>query len=207
MTPKLLQNAFARSPQKTKTRLAELLGVPNSAISELVAGRRAIKANEIPLIVRYLELDRVPVLGRVGRAGLIEAVGNGGEPETVRLPFPAPDELIAFEVAEGAMAPRYDGGDVIVCWLRQRRPLESFYGEEAVVDTRDGRRFLRHVLAGHRAGLVTLHGLDPRAVIENARPVWIGEIYLTVRAAQRQQLDDSARGRSRARRPSATKGR
>lgn len=180
-----IKNALVRL-NKTKTGLAQALGVPNSAITEMLAGNRSIKSDEIPKIVKYLDLDCVPIVGRIGIGGQVYTTANG-ELGTIRLPFPVPDDMVAFEVTEGALYPRYDAADVLVVWLKQRRPLISFFGEEAIVDTRDGRRFLRHVMQGRRDGLATLHSFNAPPV-ENARPTWLGEIYLTVRATQRRQL-------------------
>jgi len=191
-----IKKAFAKTG-KSKSGLAEALDVANSAISELLAGRRAIKADEVPLITKYLELDRIPIVGRVGLGGLIVPAGDGAL-GMIRLPFAPPDEVVAFDIPDNtSMYPRYQAGDAIVCWLKQRRPLVSFVGEEVVVETRDGRRFLRHLMAGSRAGLTTLHSFNAPPV-ENARPTWVGEIYLTVRAAQRQLLEDRPAGRRRA---------
>ena len=86
---------------KTKSGLATYLGLRNSAITEILAGDRTVKADELPRIVEYLELDRVPVMGRIGAGGSIEPDYEqvvADELGTVRVPIALPGELVAFEV-------------------------------------------------------------------------------------------------------------
>jgi repressor LexA len=185
---------------KTKTGLATHLRLRNSAITEILAGDRNIRADELPLIVEYLELDRVPLKGRIGAGGDIEpeyeqdvAADDLG---TVRVPIAMPDELIAFEVKGDSMAPRYDAGDIVVVWAHQKRATETFYGEEAAVRTKDGRRYLKTITQGKRRTSVTLTSWNAKP-IENAKIEWIGEIYLVIRAGQVARI---AARRTRARR-------
>jgi repressor LexA len=171
---------------KTKSGLAAHLGLRNSAITEILQGMRTVKADELPRIVEYLELDRVPVVGRIGAGGSIEPDYEqvvADELGTVRVPIALPGELVAFEVKGESMKPRYDAGDVVVVWAEQKRATETFYGEEAAVRTRDGRRYLKRVTQGRTRAHVTLTSWNARP-IENVKLEWIGEIYLVIRAGQ-----------------------
>jgi repressor LexA len=184
---------------KTKTGLATHLGLRNSAITEILGGERNIKADELPLIVEYLELDRVPLMGRIGAGGDIEpdyeqvAADDLG---TVRVPIALPGELIAFEVSGDSMMPRYDAGDIVVVWAEQKRATETFLGEEAAVRTKNGRRYLKTITQGRTRSVVTLTSWNAKP-IENVKLEWIGEIYLVIRAGQVARI---AARRSRARR-------
>lgn len=184
-----------KKPGKLKSGLAEALGIPNSAVTELLAGRRLIKADEIPKIVQYLELDQVPIMGRVGAGATIEPdyeqVPHDGL-GMVQLPFGLPDEMIAFEVKGDSMLPRYDDGDIIVVWRYQRRALASFYGEEAVVRTAEGHRYLKRIEPRRGGKTVTLTSFNAKP-IEGARLEWIGEIFLTFRAGQLRRLESRTR--------------
>ena len=64
-----------------------------------------------------------------------------------------------------------------------RRDIENFYGEEAVVRTKDGARFLKTITRGKTRGSVTLLSFNARP-IENVKFDWIGEIYITVRSGK-----------------------
>lgn len=171
---------------KSKGGLATYLGLRNSAITEILGGERTIKADEMVRIIDYLELDRVPIMGRVGAGGDIEPDYDqtvADELGTVRVPIAMPGELIAFEVKGESMMPRYDAGDIVVVWAEQKRATETFYGEEAAVRTKDGRRYLKTITQGKTRSVVTLTSWNAKP-IENVKLEWIGEIYLVIRAGQ-----------------------
>jgi repressor LexA len=185
---------------KAKSGLATHLGLRNSAITEIIQGDRTIKADEMALIVEYLELDRVPIMGRVGAGGDIEPDYEqvvADELGTVRVPIAMPGELIAFEVKGESMRPRYDAGDIVVVWADQKRATETFYGEEVAVRTRDGKRYLKTVTQGRTRSVVTLTSWNAKP-IENVKLDWIGEIYLVIRAGQIARI--AGRREKRARR-------
>src|SRR6266849_3536226 len=104
-------------PGKTKGGLATAMGVRPGAVSEITP------------IIDYLELNSVPIMGRVGAGAAIEPEHEQVSPEglgEVQLPFPISEETIAFEVAGDSMLPKYENGDVIVVYREQRHPLTSF---------------------------------------------------------------------------------
>ena len=198
--PRQIADALARTG-KSKTGLAAHLNLRNSAISEILAGERTIKADELARIIDYLELDRVPVMGRIGAGGDIEPDYEqvvADELGTVRVPIALPGELIAFEVKGDSMMPRYDAGDVVVVWAEQKRATETFLGEEAAVRTRDGRRYLKTIAAGRTRAVVTLTSWNAKP-IENVKLEWIGEIYLVIRAGQIARLANRRERRARRR--------
>jgi repressor LexA len=112
------------------------------------------------------------------------------------VPIALPGELIAFEVKGESMMPRYDAGDIVVVWADQKRATETFYGEEAAVRTRNGRRYLKTITQGRTRAVVTLTSWNAKP-IENVKLEWIGEIYLVIRAGQIARI---AARRTRARR-------
>src|SRR6185312_15596352 len=88
-------------PGKTKGGLAAAMGVRPGAVSEILSGIRLIKAAEIAPIIDYLELNSVPIMGRVGAGASIEPEHEQVPPEglgEVELPFPIAEETIAFEL-------------------------------------------------------------------------------------------------------------
>src|SRR5882724_9065327 len=85
-----------QKPGKTKGGLATAMGVRPGAVSEILSGIRLIKASEIAPIMEYLELNSVPIMGRVGAGASIEPEHEQVPPEglgEVELPFPIAEEI------------------------------------------------------------------------------------------------------------------
>jgi repressor LexA len=186
-------------PGKTKGGLATAMGVRPGAVSEILSGLRLIKASEITPIIDYLELNSLPIMGRVGAGAAIEPEHEQVPPEglgEVRLPFPISEETIAFEVAGDSMLPKYENGDVIVVYREQRHPLASFYGEEAAVRLKTGERYLKTIERGKSATLVNLTSFNAKP-INGVRLEWIGEICVTLPRGQIERLRAKAGGRAR----------
>src|ERR1700735_1317720 len=70
-----------KKPGKTKGGLAAAMGVRPGAVSEILADIRLIKASEIQPIIDYLELNSVPIMGRVGAGATIEPEHEQVPPE------------------------------------------------------------------------------------------------------------------------------
>jgi repressor LexA len=184
---------------KSKGGLAQAMGVRASAISEILSGLRQIKATEIAPIVEYLELNRVPIMGRIGAGAVIEPDIEQIPPEgigEVELPFPLSEETIAFEVTGDSMLPKYASGDVIVVYREQRHPLTSFYGEEAAVRLKTGERYLKTIERGKSPSMVNLASFNAKP-INGVKLDWIGEICVTLPRAQIERLRGKAGSRAR----------
>lgn len=141
-------------------------------------------------------VNEIPVMGYIGAGAEImpefEQVPYDGLYQ-VELPFMIPDELVAFEVQGPSMLPRYDEGDVIICYRESRRPIEALLGEEVAVRTEDGRRFLKRILRGHKSRTYNLESFNARTM-ESVKIDWVGEIWMTVRTGQIRRIEQRERG-------------
>jgi repressor LexA len=188
-----------KRPGKTKGGLAAAMGVRPGAVSEILAEIRQIKATEIQPIIDYLELNAVPIMGRVGAGATIEPEHEQVPPEglgEVELPFPVSEEAIALEVAGDSMLPKYESGDIIVVYKEQRYPLSSFYGEEAAVRLKTGERYLKTIERGKSSHLVNLTSFNAKP-INGVKLEWIGEICVTLPRGQIERLRTKAAARAR----------
>ncbi len=188
-----------KKPGKTKGGLAAAMGVRPGAVSEILAEMRLIKASEIQPIIDYLELNAVPIMGRVGAGASISPEYEQMPPEgigEVELPVPIAEETIAFEVVGDSMLPKYESGDIIVVYKDQRHPLSSFYGEEAAVRLKTGERYLKTIERGKTAHVVNLTSFNAKP-IAGVKLEWIGEICVTLPRGQIERLRAKAAGRSR----------
>ena len=119
----------------------------------------------------------VPLMGYVGAGGKIEPDFGEMSPDelgVIEIPFSIPADMVAFRVRGDLMLPVYREGHIIIVYRNQTKPLEAFYGEEAVVQTSDGRRFIKTIMRGAEG--VNLISWNARP-IENVTLEWIGEIF------------------------------
>src|SRR6202049_3851704 len=198
MDIKMIERGLAK-PGKTKGGLANAMGVRPGAVSEILAGIRLIKASELQPITEYLELNSVPIMGRVGAGAPIGPELEQMPPEglgEVELPFPIAEETIAFEVVGDSMLPKYENGDIIVVYKEQRHPPASFYGEEAAVRLTTGERDLKTIERGKSKTQVNLTSFNAKPV-NGVKLEWIGEICVTLPRGQIERLRAKAVSRAR----------
>ena len=186
-----------QKPGKTKGGLAAAMGVRPGAVSEILSDVPPDQGDrKSQPIIDYLELNSVPIMGRVGAGATIEPEHEQVPPEglgEVELPFPIAEETIAFEVAGDSMLPKYENGDIIVVYREQRHPVSSFYGEEAAVRLKTGERYLKTIERGKSPTLVNLTSFNAKP-INGVKLEWIGEICVTLPRGQIERLAGQGRG-------------
>lgn len=188
--------------------LAEKTGLSVSYVGRLESGERNLSVKHLALFADALSVSSqellptevekkrnvVAVMGRIGAGAEIvpeeEQIPTEGLYE-IETPFPLPDDAIAFEVHGESMWPRYDDGDIIICW-RQGVVVEEVLGWEAAVKTSSGRRYLKRVLRGADVGTYDLesHNAPP---IRGVKIEWIAAIQSVIRSGQWRKLTPSAR--------------
>ncbi|CAM1630643.1 Peptidase S24/S26A/S26B/S26C [Bartonella apihabitans] len=172
--------------------LAEKLSVTQACVSRWFAGAdprgehrdkiteiyNAITGkSEITRNTESLSKSYVPLMGYVGAGAKIEPDFGEMPPDglgVVEIPFSMPAEMVAFRVRGDLMLPVYREGHIIIVYRNQTKPLEAFYGEEAVVQTSDGRRFIKTIMRGAEG--VNLISWNARPM-EGVKLKWIGEIF------------------------------
>lgn len=196
------------SKDMTIEQLADLTGLSVSYVSRLEGGTRNLSVKHIESFARALgvqaqsiladetadKVNSVAVMGRIGAGSEIYPDDEQVPPEglyEIETPFPLPEDAIAFEVVGESMWPRYDPGDIIICW-RQGENANSVLGWEAAVKTSEGRRYLKRVLKGAQPGTFDLesHNAQP---IRGVELVWIAAIQSVIRSGQWRKLPISAR--------------
>ena len=172
--------------------LAEKLSVAQASVSRWFAGayprgehrdkiteiyNRITGKREITRNTESLSKSYVPLMGYVGAGGKIEPDFGEMPPDglgVVEIPFSIPADMVAFRVGGDLMLPVYREGHIIIVYRNQTKPLEAFYGEEAVVQTSDGRRFIKTIMCGVNGVNLISWNATP---IENVTLEWIGEIF------------------------------
>ncbi|MQB09557.1 helix-turn-helix domain-containing protein [Agrobacterium sp. ICMP 6402] len=171
----------------THEKAAEEMGVSRSQFIKLERGERRLTIQYINQAARAFGIrpsdiledmddNTVPLMGYIGAGAEIMPEMEQVPPEgldQIHVPFPLPDEMIALEVRGDSMLPVYKDGHVIIVYAEQKKPMSSFYGEDAAVRTTDGRRFLKTIVKGSPITLMSFNA----APIENVGLEWVGEIF------------------------------
>jgi hypothetical protein len=170
-----------------------------SILNKIVKGDRDLKADEMfdisratgyPIPAGIVAEASVPLVGYIGAGAEIMPEFEQVPPEgldQIHVPFPLPGDMIAFEVRGDSMLPVYKDGHVVIVYREQKKPVTSFYGEDAAVRTSDGRRFLKTIMKGTPVTLMSFNA----APIENVALEWIGEIFAVMPRTQLKKVERS----------------
>jgi phage repressor protein C with HTH and peptisase S24 domain len=127
----------------------------------------------------------VRVVGRIGAGAEILPEIEQIPPKClyeIEVPFSIPEQSFAFEVEGDSMWPRYDSGDVILCW-REGANADEVIGCEAAVRTSDGKRYLKRIRRGAVDGTFDLESHNA-APIRGVLLEWAALIQAVVRSGQ-----------------------
>jgi phage repressor protein C with HTH and peptisase S24 domain len=137
--------------------------------------------------------NRVRVVGRIGAGAEIQPEFEQIPPDglyEIEVPFPIAADAIAFQVEGDSMWPRYDPGDIVICWKVAQTRGEAD-GWEAAVRLTDGRRYLKTIrrVAKDRFDLVS-HNAAP---ILNIQIEWACKVFGNIRAGEWNLLEKTPR--------------
>ncbi|WP_367928107.1 S24 family peptidase [Aquamicrobium sp.] len=194
--------AIMRATGWKQQRLAEHFNVSQSTVNRWLSGsepeghrRDAINEtyeNVVDNAPRGEGGTNIPVMGYLGAGAEVEPDYEQVPPDgldQVQIPFPVPDDMIAFAVKGISMMPVFKPGTVIVVYRDQKKPIEAFYGLEAAVRTVDGKRFIKTITRGSRPNTVTLTSWNDPSPIEDQRLEWIGEIFAVLPPAALRKVE------------------
>jgi len=127
----------------------------------------------------------IRVVGRIGAGAEIMPEFEQIPPEglfEIELSFPLPPESVAFAVEGDSMWPRYDSGDVVICG-KPESDANAIAGLEAAVRTSDGKRYLKTIRRGPKAGTFDLesHNAPP---IRGVGIEWAARILMILPGSQ-----------------------
>ncbi len=183
-------------------KLAEHFEVSQSTVNRWLSGsepegHRRDAINEtyeslVDQVPRDSDGAEVPLMGFLGAGAEVEPDYEQVPPEgldQIQIPFPVPDDMIAFSVSGISMMPVFKPGTIIVVYREQKKPIESFYGMEAAVRTAEGRRFIKTITKGSKPGTVTLTSWNDPLPIEDQKLEWIGEIFAVLPPAALRKVE------------------
>jgi phage repressor protein C with HTH and peptisase S24 domain len=135
----------------------------------------------------------VRLVGRIGAGAVIDADFEQEPPggfDEIEIPYPVPLEAVAFEIVGDSMWPRYDPGDIVICWKVAQTRTEAD-GWEAAVRLTDGRRYLKTIrrVSKDRFDLIS-HNASP---IREVQIEWACKVFGNIRAGEWKMLDKAPR--------------
>lgn len=146
--------------------LTEQLGrsIDRAAVNKMVAGNRAIAADEAFAIERITGWEapseiEVPLKGYIGAGETVVALDNGDPDETVTAPRDTRPGTVAAKVRGNSMFPTLRDGWIIY-WSRMLPPHELL-NDLCVVHLEDDRILVKILRAGSRPDLWTLQSVNP----------------------------------------------
>lgn len=158
--PTFLRDVIDYGIDPSVEKLMSVLNVLNMTMGELIDGL------ENPP-------QRIPIIG-VSEAGECWTPSpSAGETEMAL----TDGEPIAVEVRGDSMAPVYRDGDLIIGAKRSGAAADNLIGQDCIIETREGQRYIKFLLRGSPKGRYTLRAYNPTTPdIENVRLAWVAPI-------------------------------
>jgi phage repressor protein C with HTH and peptisase S24 domain len=197
---KLVGDLLAQRKMKQAALAAEL-GVSQGTVSRWLKGSipETLHQEALETMERRLRGEAeedgwiVRVDGRIGAGAAIDPDAEQVPPEglfEIRAPFPVPPGSRAFVVSGDSMRSRYEPGDVVICWRQAADPAEVV-NKEAVVQTMDGKRYLKIVRRKARA----VYDLESHnaSLIENVKIEWAAKVGAIIKHDEWEEVRRKAK--------------
>jgi transcriptional regulator with XRE-family HTH domain len=180
---------------KTRSGLARALGRSPSAVTDLLNGRRRLRADEIAIAATYLGVEpprligggrapptraTVPLVGHVGAGAIAHFYADGQGPfDEVGAPDAASAKTVAVQIRGHSLGALFDNWLVFYDDVREP-PGDDLVGRMCVCGLADGRVLIKALKRSQIAGLWTLLSnaeppiydiaLDWAALVREMRP-------------------------------------
>lgn len=170
---------------KNQKALATFLDLQESAISNIVKGKREIRLDEVSKIAEFFDaippaltsIFPIDIIGKIGAGGHIETRWETGQTPLFRIftdiEFKkAP--VVGYQVAGESMSPAFEDGDIVIVNATGDEPA-TILNKDAVVFIEEEGRFLKKLMAGSRPGHFNLYSYNAPLMLD--KPVrWASKI-------------------------------
>lgn len=93
-------------------------------------------------------------------------------------------DMISLRIEDDSMSPIYRAGDELFCRRIAGTYFDNLVGADCVVETIDGKRFIKILAKGNKPSHYTLRSFNPTVKdIENVRLTWAAPIIMIKRAS------------------------
>ncbi len=173
----------------SKSELAKAIGRTPQVVTMILKGERQIKANEVPIIAKFLGLEgyegtprQVQVIGYVGAGYEVHPFDEGTSFDEVEAPPGLTDQARGLLIRGDSMIPAYYDGDVVIydhpkSWAHAKELI----GQECVVKLSDGRMALKILAASGDLGYWTLISYNAAPLVD-VELDWAAPVIWTRRA-------------------------
>lgn len=157
---------------QTQRELAAAIGLTEVMFSNIITGRRSLKATEASKIRTFFGLtlpedmpSSIAVVGKVGAGDHIELADNfakGAGLYHIKRPAWLPPNNIAAAEIEGSSAEPWALSGDIIFWRREAvAVLQEDLGRAVVAELADGTVVLKRLASGGQAGTWSLISINP----------------------------------------------
>jgi len=154
------------------------------AISEILNGKRQLKANEMVILSRLSGLpmpDRksiIPVLGYVGAGAEVYPIDDGDPLYEVTINGTLPEGTVGAIVRGDSMYPIFEEGD-LVAYSGKELHAEDAIGKTCMVQLEDERMLIKTVRRGSSPGFYTLTSTNAPD-IEDVVIIWARKLVMRI---------------------------